>query len=160
MPFTVAPSHRRLEQVDPQGLQRFVDAQEPVIQAVFDELRTGRKEGHWMWFIFPQIKGLGSSSMAARYAFASPEEAAAYLKHPILGSRLIECVRLVLAIEGRPIRQILGAPDDLKFRSSMTLFAAAAPHERIFAHALEKYFGGSPDPLTLERLGARQARRR
>jgi uncharacterized protein (DUF1810 family) len=143
--------------MDPHRLQRFVDAQEPVIREVYDELRAGRKESHWMWFIFPQIKGLGNSHMAERYAIASLAEASAYSQHPVLGARLLECARLVVAVEGRPIGQILGAPDDLKFRSSMTLFAAAAPTERIFAQALEKYFGGVPDPLTLPLI--RPARR-
>lgn len=133
-------------------LQRFVDAQEPVYAQVCAELRAGRKTSHWMWFIFPQIAGLGSSPMARTFAIASLEEARAYLRHPVLGPRLEECCRLVNAIEGRTIGEIFGYPDDLKFRSSMTLFAHAAEDNQVFREALDKYFGGEFDPLTLERL--------
>jgi uncharacterized protein (DUF1810 family) len=137
---------------DPYHLQRFVDAQDPVYDKVCCELQDGRKKSHWMWFVFPQIEGLGSSPLARRFAISSLAEAAAYLKHPVLGPRLAECTRLVNRVEGRPIEQIFGYPDDLKFRSSMTLFAHATPDNRIFINALQKYFGGEFDPATLARL--------
>jgi uncharacterized protein (DUF1810 family) len=137
---------------DPYHLQRFVDAQNPVYGKVCAELRDGRKRSHWMWFIFPQIMGLGSSPLARKFAISSLAEAAAYLQHPILGPRLIECTRLVNLIEGRPIQQIFGYPDDLKFRSSMTLFAHAAGESQLFVDALQKYFKGEFDPTTLARL--------
>ena len=137
---------------DPFDLQRFVDAQAPVYERVITELREGRKRSHWMWFVFPQIAGLGSSPMAQRYAISSRAEAAAYLAHPVLGPRLIECTRLVTATEGRSIHDIFGSPDDMKFHSSMTLFAEAAPGEEDFRAALDKYFGGESDPATLARL--------
>lgn len=137
---------------DPHNLQRFVDAQSPVYEHVCSELREGRKTSHWMWFIFPQIKGLGHSQLASRFAISSLEEAEAYLKHPILGSRLRECARLVNLVEGRSIDEIFGYPDDLKFRSSMTLFARATPDNQVFSEALRKYFGAEPDRSTLERL--------
>jgi len=133
-------------------LERFVIAQAPVFPAVLDELRAGRKRSHWMWFIFPQLEGLGSSQMARKFAIFSLAEAAAYLAHPVLGSRLTECTRLVNLVEGRPIEQIFGFPDDLKFRSSMTLFVHATPDNRVFVDALQKYFGGEFDPATLARL--------
>jgi len=133
-------------------LQRFVDAQEPVYDDAVSELRAGRKRSHWMWFIFPQISGLGHSATSQTFAVSSLAEAVAYLAHPTLGPRLRECAALVAGIEGSSIGEIFGYPDDLKFRSSMTLFAAAAPQEPIFATCLQKYFGGQPDPLTLERL--------
>ena len=137
---------------DPYDLQRFVDAQDPVYQRVCAELRNGRKDTHWMWFIFPQIRGLGSSSTAAAFAIESREEAEAYLAHPVLGPRLRECTGLVNQVEGRSAEQIFGYPDVLKFRSSMTLFASAASDNQIFQDALEKYFGGEPDPRTLKLL--------
>jgi uncharacterized protein (DUF1810 family) len=137
---------------DPHDLQRFVDAQDPVYERVCAELRMGMKRTHWMWFIFPQIKGLGRSPMAIEFAISSPQEAQAYLEHAVLGPRLIECSRLVVATRGRSIEQIFGTPDDLKFRSSMTLFASLASEHRIFQAALQKYFAGEPDQLTLARL--------
>ncbi len=137
---------------DPYDLQRFVDAQNPVYDKVRAELRDGRKRSHWMWFIFPQIEGLGYSQLARRFAISSLAEAAAYLAHPILGPRLAECTRLVNLVEGRAIEQIFGYPDDLKFRSSMTVFAHAAPDNQVFTDALQKYFGGEFDPATLARL--------
>jgi len=137
---------------DPYNLQRFVDAQNSVYDEVCAELRKGDKRGHWMWFIFPQIKGLGHSATADRFAISSREEAVAYLEHPLLGARLRECSRLVTLVEGRSISQILGYPDDLKFRSSMTLFASVTTDHRVFLDALQKYFGGEFDGLTLERL--------
>jgi uncharacterized protein (DUF1810 family) len=137
---------------DPFNLQRFVDAQNPVYGDVCAELRNGRKEGHWIWFIFPQLRGLGSSATAAAFGISSRQEAMAYLGHAVLGPRLTECTRLVNLVEGRAIGQIFGYPDDLKFRSSMTLFASVASGNQVFKDALDKYFGGEPDPLTLERL--------
>lgn len=137
---------------DPHDLQRFVNAQNRVFEQVCSELREGRKKGHWMWSIFPQVKGLGHSLMASQFAISSREEAEAYLKHPILGPRLRECSRLVNLVEGRSIDQIFGYPDNLKFRSSMTLFAHVKAENQVFKDALEKYFGGESDRRTLERL--------
>ena len=137
----------------PYHLQRFVEAQDPIYEAVVDELRSGLKTGHWMWFVFPQIKGLGFSSMARRFEIASLEKAGAYLEHPILGSRLRECTHLLNKLEGRTIRQIFGQPDDLKFRSSMTLFAKVAQADQIFQTALGKYCEGKQDLFTLGILG-------
>ena len=137
---------------DPHNLQRFLDAQDPVYAQVCSELRAGRKTSHWMWFIFPQIQGLGYSPLARKFAVSSLQEAQAYLDHPILGARLRECCRLVNLVEGRSIEEIFGYPDDLKFRSSMTLFAHAAADNQIFLDALAKYFNGEFDPLTLDRL--------
>ena len=129
-----------------------MDAQAPVWPHVLAELRAGRKQSHWMWFVFPQIAGLGHSTMAQHFAIASRAEARAYLDHAILGPRLLEATRLVLAAEDRGAHDIFGSPDDLKFRSSMTLFDAVAPND-VFAAALKKYFDGERDPATLERLG-------
>jgi uncharacterized protein (DUF1810 family) len=137
---------------DPFDLQRFVDAQAPVYPRVLKELRHGQKQSHWMWFIFPQLAGLGSSPMAQRFAISSREEATAYLGHDVLGPRLRECTALVNAVEGRTIGEMLGSPDDLKFRSSMTLFAAVSS-EAEFADAIAKFYGGTPDRKTLELLG-------
>ena len=137
---------------DPYHLQRFVEAQAPIYAQVLAELRAGSKRSHWMWFIFPQIIGLGSSPMAIRYAITSKQEAAAYLNHPILGPRLRECTHLVTQVEGRSIDQIFGYPDDLKFRSSITLFAHATPDNQVFLDALQKYFDGKFDPATLRQL--------
>ena len=133
-------------------LQRFVTAQEPVMARVLAELRAGAKRSHWMWFVFPQIAGLGSSAMAQRYALRSLEEAKAYLAHPILGERLRECAAIVAGLEGRSAREIFGWPDDLKLRSSMTLFSRAADDPAPFVAVLEKYFDGKPDDATLARL--------
>jgi uncharacterized protein (DUF1810 family) len=133
-------------------LQRFVDAQQPVYAAVLSELRSGRKRSHWMWFIFPQVSGLGHSETSRTFGVSSLDEAAAYLAHPTLGPRLRECAMIVAGIDGRSIDEIFGHPDDLKFHSSMTLFARAAPREPIFAACLQKYFGGEPDPQTLALL--------
>lgn len=137
---------------DPFDLQRFVDAQEPVYRQAVEELRAGRKRGHWMWFVFPQLRGLGGSAMAARYGIASLEEAGAYLRHELLAQRLHECAQLVTAVQGRSIGQIFGSPDDLKLCSSMTLFARATDDNRDFLAVLEKYYSGRQDPLTLEWL--------
>jgi uncharacterized protein (DUF1810 family) len=136
---------------DPHNLQRFLDAQHPIYGQVRDELQGGQKETHWMWFIFPQIKGLGSSATAQKYAIQSIDEAKAYLNHPLLGFRLRECTQLVSAVQGRPIEDIFGFPDHLKFHSCMSLFAKASPAEKVFAAALDKYFNGK-DPKTLEQL--------
>jgi uncharacterized protein (DUF1810 family) len=137
---------------DPYHLQRFIEAQNPVYPQVCAELRSGQKQSHWMWFIFPQLRGLGHSQMAIKFGIASREEAEAYLQHPLLGPRLTECTRLVTEVEGRSIHEILGSPDDLKFRSSMTLFASVTSDNDIFTAALQKYFGGEFDRLTLETL--------
>jgi uncharacterized protein (DUF1810 family) len=137
---------------DPFDLQRFVDAQEQVYDRVLGELRAGRKRSHWIWFIFPQVAGLGSSQTAARYAISSLDEARAYLRHALLGPRLHECAQLVNAVQGRSIGEIFGSPDDLKVRSSMTLFARATDDNRDFVQLLERYYDGGEDPLTLEKL--------
>ncbi|HLY63202.1 MAG TPA: DUF1810 domain-containing protein [Terriglobia bacterium] len=137
---------------DPFNLQRFVDAQDRVFTQVCSELRSGSKRSHWMWFIFPQIKGLGYSAVSVKYSISSLEEARAYLDHPNLGPRLRECTRLVNQIEGRSIEDIFGYPDHLKFHSSITLFAHAAPEDQVFQQALEKFFQGESDQLTLDRL--------
>src|SRR3954451_14174103 len=134
-------------------LQRFVDAQAPVYQRVLAELRQGRKQSHWMWFIFPQLAGLGHSPMARRFALVSGEEAAAYLDHGVLGARLRECTALVNAVEGKTIREILGTPDDLKFCSSMTLFGAVSS-DAVFADAIARFYGSRPDRRTLDLLAA------
>lgn len=137
---------------DPYNLKRFVDAQNPVFEQVCSELRKGRKQTHWMWFVFPQLRGLGHSLTAQKFGISSRAEAEAYTRHPILGGRLRLCTELVNAIEGSSIEQIFGYPDDLKFRSSVTLFAKTASDSEPYVSALEKYFGGEPDPLTLQRL--------
>ena len=138
---------------DPFDLDRFVRAQAGVIDQALAELRAGTKRSHWMWFVFPQIEGLGHSAMAQRYAIRSLAEARAYLAHPLLGARLRESVAAALTAEGRSAREVFGSPDDLKFRSSLTLFAHAAPDEPIFGEALARYFEGEPDPMTERRLG-------
>jgi uncharacterized protein (DUF1810 family) len=134
-------------------LDRFVRAQEPVIGQVRAELKAGRKATHWMWFVFPQLAGLGLSQNAQFYGIASLDEARAYLAHPVLGPRLVECAGLVNAVEGRTAHDIFGSPDDMKFRSSMTLFAQADPDEPAFGTALGKYFGEKLDSRTLDLLG-------
>lgn len=139
--------------VDIHDLERFVRAQESVYQRVLEELRAGRKRSHWIWFIFPQIQGLGRSWTAQKYAIASREEAAAYDAHPLLGPRLRQCTQLVLDIEGRSLDEVFGYPDNLKFRSSMTLFMACAKDGDLFEAALDKYCDGAPDQLTLDILG-------
>lgn len=138
---------------DPFDLERFIRAQDPVFRDVLAELARGRKQSHWMWFVFPQIAGLGFSTMSQHYAIGSRAEAAAYLAHPVLGPRLIQCTRLVLAVDGRTINAILGAPDDAKFRSSMTVFDAVSD-EAVFDKALAKYFAGERDDATLEILAS------
>jgi uncharacterized protein (DUF1810 family) len=134
-------------------LQRFVDAQAPVFETVLAELRSGQKRSHWMWFIFPQIAGLGQSAMAQRYAISAQDEAAAYLRHDVLGARLVACSTLTLAVTGRSALEIFGAIDAAKLRSSMTLFAQVAPPgQSVFREVLEKYYGGVPDEATLARV--------
>jgi uncharacterized protein (DUF1810 family) len=137
---------------DPFDLERFVAAQDPVMASVRRELGAGRKQTHWMWFVFPQLRALGQSPTAKRYGIASLAEAQAYMAHPDLGPRLVECTELVRAVQGRSVHDIFGNPDDLKFRSSMTLFARAQPGTPAFAAALEQYFDGVPDPRTLDLL--------
>lgn len=137
---------------DPYDLQRFVQAQDRVLEQVRAELREGRKTSHWMWFVFPQIAGLGSSAMSRRYAIASREEAAAYVQHPVLGPRLRECTELMNRVDGRSAAEILGGIDAQKFQSSMTLFAQATADNAVFQHALQKFFGGRQDDATLGRL--------
>lgn len=134
-------------------LDRFVAAQEGVYDRATRELRAGRKDSHWMWFVFPQLQGLGSSATARLYAIGSADEARAYLDHPVLGPRLRQCVEALLEIEGRTAKEIFGYPDDLKLRSCLTLFAAVAEDDPIFQDALTRYFGGEGDPLTLRRIG-------
>ena len=137
---------------DPYNLQRFVEAQNPVFEQVCSELRVGRKTGHWMWFVFPQIKGLGNSETSRKFAITSREEAEAYLKHPILGARLKECSRLVTLVHGRSAVEIFGPTDELKLRSSLTLFSAVTSDNKVFVDALQKYFGGELDDRTLVNL--------
>jgi uncharacterized protein (DUF1810 family) len=133
------------------NLQRFTAAQEPLYATVLGELRQGRKRTHWMWFIFPQVEGLGHSSMAQHYAIRSREEAVAYLAMPLLGARLIECTRLVLDVPSNSAHEIFGSPDDMKFHSSMTLFNAVAPNG-FYSQALDRFFEGKPDEATLKIL--------
>jgi uncharacterized protein (DUF1810 family) len=133
-------------------LSRFVDAQERVYDDAVRELRAGRKTSHWIWFVFPQIAGLGRSPTAQRYAIASLDEAVAYAEHPVLGERLRECSRILTELEGRSAEQVFGGLDAMKLRSSMTLFARAAPDEPLFRAVLEHFFGGEEDPATLQRL--------
>ena len=139
---------------DPYDLERFVQAQDGVHDRALDELRRGNKTGHWMWFVFPQIAGLGFSDMAARYAISSLAEAQAYLDHPVLGPRLRSCAGVVAETSGRTAEQIFGVIDALKLRSSMTLFHRAAPAETVFARVLERFYDGEPDPATDRRLDA------
>lgn len=141
-----------IDRDDPFDLQRFVDAQQPVYPSVLRELGEGRKRSHWMWFVFPQLRGLGASEMSRRYGIGSREEARGYCEHPVLGPRLHECTQLVLDVPGLAIGQILGHPDDLKFRSCMTLFERCAPQPEIFRAALARYYDGDPDRATLEAL--------
>lgn len=133
-------------------LERFMAAQAPIYPRVVSELRAGRKQSHWMWFIFPQIEGLGHSAMAQKYAVRSRAEAVAYLEHPVLGPRLRECTRLVNTVVGKDIHAILGSPDDMKFKSSMTLFANVTPDNTDFVTALQKYYDGEFDEATIARL--------
>lgn len=144
-------SEHRMTDNDPFDLNRFVVAQAPVIDVVAAELGRGRKQSHWMWFVFPQVAGLGFSAMSQRFAISSLDEARAYLAHPVLGERLRRCVELLLQVENRSAHQIFGSPDDMKFRSSLTLFAEVSGEE-IFLRALDRYFEGVADPATLKQL--------
>lgn len=136
-------------------LQRFVSAQDPIYPQVLAELRSGQKRTHWMWFIFPQLVGLGRSPTAQLYAISSLGEARAYLVHPVLGARLRECTALVNAVEGRTIHQVFGSPDAMKFHSSVTLFARASDGDDVFTEALAKYFGDREDRATIELFNVR-----
>lgn len=135
-------------------LNRFLQAQENVYGTALSELKNGRKLSHWMWFVFPQIDGLGSSSTAKRYAIKSTAEARAYLNHPLLGARLTECTKTLLTIKGLSASDIFGYPDDLKFCSSMTLFESVASKNSLFSEAIDQYFGGQRDAKTLAITGA------
>jgi len=148
---------RSTDQLDAFNLPRFVQAQDPVFERVQEELSAGQKRRHWMWFIFPQLAGLGGSEMSRYFAIRSEKEAVAYLAHPLLGPRLRTCTQLVLNVKQRSITEIFGHPDDLKFHSSMTLFAQIAPDDSLFHRALEQYFHGIPDDWTLSLLDLKQA---
>jgi uncharacterized protein (DUF1810 family) len=137
---------------DPFDLNRFVEAQRGSYDAALSEIRAGQKRSHWMWYVFPQIDGLGSSPMAMRYAIRSADEARAYLAHPVLGPRLEDCATALLRHRGRSAHDIFGSPDDLKLRSSVTLFAYASPPGSVFHLLLDQYFEGKPDPATLQRV--------
>jgi uncharacterized protein (DUF1810 family) len=139
---------------DRYALQRFVEAQDPVYETVLAELRAGAKRSHWIWFVFPQVRGLGHSATAARYGISSLDEARAYLADPVLGPRLRECARLVAGIDGRSADDIFGWPDNLKVRSSMTLFAQATDENAEFRAVLDKFYDGEDDPATIELLSA------
>jgi uncharacterized protein (DUF1810 family) len=134
------------------SLERFVTAQAPVIEHALAELRAGAKQSHWMWFVFPQFSGLGHSAMSRTYALQSLQEARSYLAHPVLGTRYRECCQAVMNVKDKSAREIFGTPDDVKFRSSLTLFGEAAPQEVLFSNLLEKYFAGEPDEATLDLL--------
>lgn len=153
----MSPGANTIDNADRFNLRRFLDAQEAVYGSALAELRSGQKRTHWMWFIFPQIAGLGHSSISKYYAIQSREEARQYLDHPILGKRLIECSETVLSIKGRSASAIFGSPDDLKLRSSMTLFAALRGSGSVFAQVLDTYFQGKPDTRTLELLSEPEA---
>ncbi len=137
---------------DPFDLGRFTAAQDPVFDRVCAELKRGRKTSHWMWFIFPQIAGLGFSAMSQKYAISGLDEARAYLAHPVLGRRLTNCTQLVLASQDKSVHDVFGSPDDLKFHSSMTLFAHASPGDSVFRQALEKCFDGREDGATTQKI--------
>ena len=148
----IATEDARVE--DPHRLQRFVDAQAPVYVQVTAELARGQKQSHWMWFVFPQMQGLGRSAIARHYGIASQDEALAYRQHVLLGPRLLECTRLVLAVDSKTALQIFGTPDDLKFRSSMTLFERVAPQQPEFAAAIDKLYAGRRDEATMALLAS------
>lgn len=137
---------------DPFDLRRFLEAQEADYERALSELESGQKRTHWMWYIFPQLDGLGSSTMAKRYAIKSIEEATAYLKHPVLGSRLLECAEAVVHVEGRPIAAIMGSPDDVKLKSCATLFASVSPADSVFERILAKFYRGTRDDMSLQLL--------
>lgn len=137
---------------DPYSLSRFIEAQEPVYDTALGELERGRKQSHWMWFIFPQLAGLGHSPTASRFAISGLDEAHAYLAHPLLGDRLVQCTRTINAVRNRTAHEIFGSPDDMKLHSSMTLFRETANNPEPFRTAIERYFGGEADARTLELL--------
>ena len=137
---------------DPHDLARFVQAQERVFEAVLGEIRSGHKQSHWMWYVFPQLAGLGFSPTSVRYSIRSRDEAEAYLRHPVLGPRLVECAESLLRVEGSSAREILGSPDDLKLRSSATLFASVSAPGSVFERLLDRFFGGMRDERTLQLL--------
>jgi len=141
--------------MDPYNLSRFVQAQEQTYDQALAELNAGRKRSHWMWYVFPQLDGLGSSPITKRYSIKSEAEARAYLDHPVLGQRLVDCAEAILRVEGKSAREILGSPDDLKLKSCATLFARVSPPGSVFERILEKFYSGEPDAATL-RLLARQ----
>ena len=143
---------------DPYDLQRFVDAQEHVYERALSEIKSGRKRSHWMWFIFPQIDGLGASSMSKRYAIRSVAEAKAYLAHPLLGPRLLESAEAVLAVETTSALELFGSPDDMKLRSCATLFASVSSEESVFRQLINKYFDGKPDDSTLQLIAKKEPR--
>ena len=143
---------------DPYDLQRFVDAQEHVYERALSEIKSGRKRSHWMWFIFPQIDGLGASSMSKRYAIRSVAEAKAYLAHPLLGPRLLESAEAALAVETTSALELFGSPDDMKLRSCATLFASVSSEESVFRQLINKYFDGKPDDRTLQLIGKKEPR--
>ena len=137
---------------DPHWLIRFVEAQDSIYAQALSEIRSGHKQSHWMWYVFPQLAGLGSSAASVYYAIGGLEEADAYLRHPVLGPRLIECAEAILAVEGRSAAEILGTPDDMKLRSCATLFARVSPPGSVFERILDRYYDGEPDPMTLRLL--------
>ncbi len=137
---------------DPFDLNRFVVAQAEDYEAAIAEIRAGRKRSHWMWYVFPQVEGLGHSGVSRMYSIKSVDEARAYLGHPVLGPRLLECAEAVLRVQGRTAREIFGSPDDLKLRSSATLFAAVSPETPVFQRVLDRYYQGAPDDRTLQIL--------
>ena len=141
-------------QDDPHDLDRFLEAQAGDYESALDEIRRGRKRSHWMWYIFPQFEGLGFSAMAQRYAIKSIAEAKAYLAHPILGPRLVECAESVLGVGGKSATQIFGSPDDLKLRSSATLFGHVSDAGSVFDRLIAKFYGGVPDERTLQLIAA------
>jgi uncharacterized protein (DUF1810 family) len=142
-----------MDSADPFDLNRFLKAQANVYERALAEIRRGDKRSHWMWYIFPQIEGLGFSSMSKRYAINGLDEARAYLEHPVLGPRLLECAEAVMVVEGRPANEIFGSPDDMKLRSCATLFACVSPPWSVFERLLAKYYGGERDAKTLRLLG-------
>jgi uncharacterized protein (DUF1810 family) len=143
---------RTMSAADPHNLERFVTAQRGTYDRALAEIEAGRKTSHWIWYVFPQLDGLGFSALAKQYGIKSLEEARAYLAHPVLGPRLVHCAGAALAVERRTAREIFGSPDDLKLKSSATLFALAAGQDSVFHRVLDKYFGGQPDPAPLELL--------
>jgi uncharacterized protein (DUF1810 family) len=152
--YTMPKTHNKSRHAQPHDLQRFLLAQESVFDDVIQELEEGQKQTHWMWFVFPQIQGLGHSTIAKHYAISSREEARAYLSHPVLGARLKQCVSILAGLSGRSAEQIFGSTDAMKFRSSMTLFASVSTGESTFEAALRKYYHGRPDQVTLAILAS------